>query len=88
MCLPRTETTMSAEIDAPAMIGVEKCGCVTWGVAVLDASEPLSGSAKEWALETLQRGGSVERTTVAEAKAREHFLPDECPHEPKGWSRG
>lgn len=34
----------------------------------------------------IRAGGTVETTTVGEAKAHPHFLPAECPHDPKGWS--
>ncbi len=66
-----------------AYIGVESCGCVTAAVVI------RPGREKEIA-KTVARmiadGASVERVTVAEAKARPHFLAPHCPHDPKGWT--
>lgn len=69
---------------SPAYIGVQTCGCVT---AVLC---PTPGDEKDTAAfvaDIIKRGMRVENTTVAEAKARPHFLVSECPHDPKGWER-
>jgi hypothetical protein len=65
-----------------ALIGVEKCGCVTYANSRPDAID-------QWDVKILnalrKRGGTVVTTTVAKARRRKHFLPAECPHDPKGW---
>jgi hypothetical protein len=68
--------------ETPAYIGVEPCGCVT-AVQVDDGSHPKDIAS--FLSEVVKSGRTIERTTVGEAKAREHFLPWECPHDPKGW---
>ena len=35
----------------------------------------------------LTNGGSIVRTTVADAHSRPDFMPTKCPHDPKGWER-
>lgn len=68
----------------PAVIAVEKCGCVTMAHVVRDGRKPSKTFEKDM-LDVVRNGGSIVNTTVGEAKSREHFLPVTCPHTPKGW---
>jgi hypothetical protein len=66
----------------PAIIGVQSCGCITYANA---APDRLDKTDQKAIARIIREGGSVERTTVGEAKQRPHFLESECPHDPKGW---
>ena len=65
-----------------AIIGIQSCGCVTYANSRPDH---LDASDRAAIVAILASGGSVVRTTVRGARQRKHFLPAECPHEPKGW---
>lgn len=69
---------------SPAYIGVHACGCVTAATVVRPGDEK---DTAKFVAGLIADGMSVELTTVAEAKARPHFLVSECPHDPKGWTR-
>lgn len=73
-----------ADSDA-ALIGVWPCGCVTMALARPD--ENLTKRDEREMARMIRDGASIERTTVGEAKAREHFLVSSCPHTPKGWKK-
>lgn len=66
-----------------AIIGRWSCGCITY--ANTRPTELDRESRKEIA-DIVARGGEIVRTTVEEARQMPHFLPMECPHEPKGWA--
>lgn len=68
-----------------ALIGVQKCGCVTYANARPD--EMTKKERADITEEMVSSGGSLITTTVGEARAMPNFMPGECPHDPKGWER-
>lgn len=66
-----------------AVIGIQKCGCVTLAIVCVD--DVLDQWGQDAVMQVVNEGGRIERTTVAGARRRKHFLPVECPHSPKGW---
>lgn len=70
--------------DSPAIVGVQSCGCVTYAHSRPD---DLNRKDERELARLIREGGQVIRTTVGEARAMPHFLPDKCPHTPKGWGR-
>lgn len=71
-----------SETDA-AVVGIQKCGCVTYANAA--PARMTKKDKAELANEFITNGGQIVTTTVGEARAMENFLPGECPHDPKGW---
>ncbi len=67
-----------------AYIGVESCGCVTAATVIRPGNEKATA---RFVAQIVADGASVERVMVAQAKSRPDFLPVECPHDPKGWTR-
>lgn len=65
-----------------ALIGTYPCGCVT--MAIADPPKNLSKMWRDAITDHIADGGSIEHTTVGEAKARDHFLPASCPNCHKG----
>jgi hypothetical protein len=68
-------------VSDPAIIGVQSCGCITFALA----REAPSKDDEKALMRIVREGGSVVHTTVDAARAMPHFLPVECPHDPKGW---
>jgi hypothetical protein len=73
----------SSESRRPALIGIQRCGCVTYANALPDI--PMDRFDREAQRRIIESGGQLLRTTVAKARANPNFLPSECPHDPKGW---
>lgn len=67
-----------------AVAGVQSCGCITY---VNSEPDRLNGEDRKDLMQCVEAGGEERRATVGEIKAAPNFLPGECPHEPKGWSR-
>lgn len=63
----------------PAVIGVEKCGCITYANSRPDQMDRHDLKAMN---DLRKRGGHTEMTTVGKARANPNFLPAECPHSP------
>lgn len=66
----------------PAIVGVQRCGCITYAHARPDN---LDREDQRAIAEIITSGGQVIRTTVGEARKMPHFLVSKCPHNPKGW---
>ena len=64
------------------IIGVQRCGCITYANTRPD---DLDREDQKTITGIVQKGGSIEHTTVEAARDRANFLPSECPHDPKGW---
>lgn len=71
--------------ERPAIVGIEKCGCVTYANSDPDHLDKQDHAAHA---RIINNGGQVLRTTVAAVRTMANFLPAECPHNPKGWTRG
>lgn len=67
-----------------AILGVQPCGCITYANSRPDT---LGRDGEKVLADILRRGGCVVRVLPADARADPNFLPDECPHDPKGWER-
>ena len=63
--------------DSPAVIGIEKCGCVTYANSRPDLMDRHDVKALN---DLRKRGGRSQMVTVAEARAMPNFMPSECPH--------
>jgi hypothetical protein len=66
----------------PCILGTQSCGCITFAHARPD---DLHSDDEKSIARIVREGGTIERTTVGEARARPHFMAFECPHDPKGW---
>lgn len=66
------------------IIGVQKCGCITYANAEPDR---LDRDDERAIARIVKNGGSIERLSSDEARKRPHFLVGECPHDPTGWER-
>jgi hypothetical protein len=62
----------------PAYIARADCGCIV--AATIDRPEYRKDVARDTA-DWIKRGYSIERTTVAEAKADPNFLTWPCPYD-------
>jgi hypothetical protein len=72
----------TTEQTSEAVIGVEKCGCITYANCRPDT---LTRDDERAIARIVKAGGHIERLSVDDANKRENFLPWECPHDPKGW---
>jgi hypothetical protein len=66
------------------IIGVYRCGCITYANA---APDRLDRDDERALAQIVRGGGSIERLSVEDARGRPFFLVGECPHDPKGWER-
>lgn len=69
-------TTQSSKAARTALVGVNRCGCITAAMV-----EGFAGpeEVKEFYVSMAETDREVRRMDVDEAKATEHFLG--CPHE-------
>lgn len=79
-------TVEAATKPAPraCIVGVQSCGCVTYANSRPD---DLDRTDEKVFAALIREGGQIVRTTVEEAHQMPHFMPSECPHDPKGWER-
>lgn len=66
--------------ECPCYVGRYPCGCI-YAVTCDDDPRHAKDTAK-FVAEIIRRGDTVERMTVAEAKADPLFFPKACPHKP------
>jgi hypothetical protein len=67
----------------PAIIGIQSCGCITYANSRPDR---LHRDDERELADIIRNGGSIDRTTVGEARQRPFFMAYPCPHDPPGWT--
>lgn len=80
-----SKTRVETPEESKALAVRWPCGCIP----VVDAA-PEHMTAKDKKLlagYVVDEGAEIIRGTVDEIRAMPFFLPVECPHEPKGWTR-
>jgi hypothetical protein len=75
---------MTTTVERCCIIGVQSCGCITYANSRPDC---LDRDDEKTIARIISSGGYIERLTVEAARCREHFLPNQCPHLPRGWER-